>query len=305
MTPLGTPTMIRCSTLLAAISLSALAAADDLQTGFEFQDLSGYFTVGTVPLVANFTVGVADVAPTPDLAHGGTHAFLVKEGHTGHVFFGNAPTSIEFFLRSEGPQTQGEAIVRNFGGQVVGTFPATDTGWTRIEVSEPIGFIQIANTSAPGGGCVAIDDLSLGFGMTSTYCTAKVNSQGCTPALSFSGVPSLTHPGPFDITATQVINGKPGLLFYSHVGRDAVPFQGGTLCVRTPIQRTPIQSSGGNPPPDDCSGTYGFDFNGWIQAGADPIINLGSTLNAQFWYRDPESPTGTGLTNAIEFIVCS
>lgn len=303
--PMKTTVFHRCASLLAVVGLAPLAPANDLQTDFEFQELSGNFTVGTAPLWAVFNTGVADVAPTPDLAHGGTHAFLVEEGHTGLFFFGNSPTSIEFFLRSEGPQTQGEAVVRDLGGQIVGTFPATSTGWTHVQVTAPIGHVQIVNASVPGQGCVAIDDLTVRFGETSTYCTAKTNSQGCTPGVAFSGMPSLTDPTPFDITASQVISRKPGLLFYGHTGRDALPFQGGTLCVHPPILRTPVQSSGGNPPPDDCSGTFHFDFNAWIQSGSDPIINLGSTLNAQFWYRDPRSPSGTGLTNAIEFIVCS
>ncbi|HTF88947.1 MAG TPA: hypothetical protein VK843_11100, partial [Planctomycetota bacterium] len=39
-------------------------------------------------------------------------------------------------------------------------------------------------------------------GMPTAYCTAKVNSQGCVPGMSFTGAPSATNPAPFTITAT-------------------------------------------------------------------------------------------------------
>ncbi len=98
------------------------------------------------------------------------------------------------------------------------------------------------------------------------YGTAKVNSQACTPSIAAFGLASLSDPGPFHITATDVINNKNGQLIYGLNGRAAMPFHGGTLLVAAPIQRTPVRVSGGNPPPDDCSGSYSFDFNAWAQA---------------------------------------
>ena len=136
------------------------------------------------------------------------------------------------------------------------------------------------------------------------YCTAKVSSQGCTPAIGHAGEPSLTAPGPFDVTADQVLNNKNGILFYGLSGRYALPFQGGILCVKPPTRRTGVQSSGGNPPPADCSGTFAFDFNAWMQGGQDPNLILGVQVNGQYWYRDPQSPSTTGLTDGIEFSVC-
>ncbi|HVS10121.1 MAG TPA: hypothetical protein VMS76_09630, partial [Planctomycetota bacterium] len=104
----------------------------------------------------------------------------------------------------------------------------------------------------------------LGPSTLTTYCTAKVNSQGCLPAVSFSGTPSASAPVGFDVTAANVINDKYGLLFY---GLDSAtsPFQGGVLCVQAPIHRTAVQHSAGMPPPDDCSGRFAFDFNAYVQ----------------------------------------
>jgi len=135
------------------------------------------------------------------------------------------------------------------------------------------------------------------------YCTAKVNSQGCTPQIAFSGIPSLTNPAPFTISASQVLNKTVGIFFYSIQGPASQPFMNGTLCVRSPIRRTAAQLSGGNPPPADCSGTFSYDFNALIQSGSNPALQLDTIVGGQFWSRDPAHPDGTGsnTTDAVEF----
>ena len=92
------------------------------------------------------------------------------------------------------------------------------------------------------------------------YCVAKTNSLGCVPMIDSTGTPSTTVLSGFVITDGNVRNNKHGLLFYSINGRNDVPFQGGRLCVASPIRRTPGVNSGGNPPPNDCSGVYAIDF---------------------------------------------
>ena len=134
------------------------------------------------------------------------------------------------------------------------------------------------------------------------YGTAKVNSLGCTPSIGFSGFPSASSPSPFTIVATQVINNKSGLLFYGF-GQASAPFQGGWLLVAPPLTRTALQGSGGNPPPNDCSGSFGYDFNARIQGGMDPQLAPGVTVYVQYWYRDPQSPSTTGLSDGLEFAI--
>ena len=135
---------------------------------------------------------------------------------------------------------------------------------------------------------------------TEVYCTAKMNSAGCTPSISTGGTPS-AHPAvPFSISASEVVSNKNGMLFYGLNGRHNLPFLGGTLCVRPPLKRTPVQNSGGNPPPADCSGAFAFDFNAWIRSGADAALVPGATFDAQWWHRDPGDPHGVGLTDAVE-----
>ena len=98
------------------------------------------------------------------------------------------------------------------------------------------------------------------------------------------------------------MNQKPGLMLYGLV-RQAAPFFGGTLCVYQVIRRSPGQSSGGNPLPPDCSGTYDF----FVTHAAMQVENFypGITIYAQIWSRDSgfPSPDNVGLTNALSFTV--
>ena len=135
-----------------------------------------------------------------------------------------------------------------------------------------------------------------------SYCKPKVNSLGCTPQMTFSGIPSATSPRPFDLGAVNLINNKNLLLFYGFAPAGK-PFQGGTLCVRLPLRRTVVLNSGGNPPPNECSGTFAFDFNAWIQGGFDPLLLPGVLVFAQTWSRDPASASTTSLTDAVMFAI--
>ena len=133
-----------------------------------------------------------------------------------------------------------------------------------------------------------------------SYCTGKLNGQGCVPKIGSSGQASATSALPFDVTATDVVESKFGLLFYGY-GQWAVPFQGGTHCVMLPTRRTPAQFSGSTGQP--CSGTYSLDFNARIQGGIDPNLIPGALIYCQWWYRDGQSPSGfgSGLTDALCF----
>jgi hypothetical protein len=135
-----------------------------------------------------------------------------------------------------------------------------------------------------------------------TYCTGKVNSLGCTPAIGSSGNSSASAATQFLITCSSQINQKVGLLFYAHTPA-AGPFQGGFLCVGTPKRRSAPLNSGGSVSGSDCTGTFSYDFNARIQSGADPTLVSGAEVFCQYWSRDPASPSTTGLSNALSFLV--
>jgi hypothetical protein len=135
-----------------------------------------------------------------------------------------------------------------------------------------------------------------------TYCTGKSNGLGCTPSVGFNGSPSASSGAPFVVTASNFLNQKNGLLFYSHAP-SSTPFQGGTKCAASPTVRTGVQGSGGSPSGNDCTGTYALDFNARIASGIDPSLAVGAHVFAQYWARDPFVGSHTSLSNALRFLI--
>ncbi len=144
-----------------------------------------------------------------------------------------------------------------------------------------------------------VDDVRIECDMAAPYCTAKVNSLGCTPELSSSGMPSFTTGDPFQVTATQILNQRPSKLIWSR-GANATPFQGGVLCVQSPAARTTVLSSGGAAPgANDCSGSYSWVFTPAYLASKSFVA--GETLHVQFHGRDSgfPAPNGYSLSAAL------
>jgi hypothetical protein len=183
------------------------------------------------------------------------------------------------------------------GGQAfLGALPASAVGNVRyfVRSTDEHGNVGLSDIKAidTGGGC---------SGQPATYCTAKLNSDGCLPRMEFEGAPKVGGLTSFVIRGTDVLANANGLLIYSKVGPNNAPFNGGVLCVGAGLLRTPGQNSGGSGP---CGGTLVFDFNAWVVLGSDPALVAGQKVWAQFWYRDVVSPGGNGLTNGVTFTLC-
>jgi hypothetical protein len=159
---------------------------------------------------------------------------------------------------------------------------------------------SLADTSNTDAGTVKY--YSLFPAPPATYCTAKTNSLGCLPSMSWSGTASASSSSPFLVTCSNVINQKSGLLMYSHLP-NAASFQGGTLCVKPPLRRTAPLSSGGSASGTDCSGAFSFDMNARIQSGVDPTLVAGSEVFTQYWSRDSASASSTSLSNALRCLI--
>ena len=185
------------------------------------------------------------------------------------------------------------------GGQVFGaSIPGTLAGTVEYRVTSRD---QYGNTATSpllsyvgSSGC---------DGNVMTYCTAKVATGGCVPSISSIGVPSATPGNTFVIQTSDVPLGNLGIFFYGQNGQAAIPFQGGFICPQPPTLRTPSTSSG--PGVGTCDGVYSIDFNNFIASGVDPALVSGAPVQIQTWFRDPPDPvSGTGLSDALDFVIC-
>jgi len=136
-----------------------------------------------------------------------------------------------------------------------------------------------------------------------SFCTAKTNSQGCTPVITSGGEP---HTGgsadSFFVSAHNVLNNKSGLFIWSF-GQGGLPFGGGTLCVGLPVVRTTASVSGGSPSGNDCSGTYSYRVTQAYMAAKGMFP--GTSVYMQAWSRDPGfvAPDNIGLSDGLGFVV--
>jgi len=170
--------------------------------------------------------------------------------------------------------------------------------------------IQISNDS----GGLEVDHLqyrvTCAGPIAASYCTSKQNSLGCTPLIAGLGTASASASNGFTLSASNVRNNKSGLLFYGVSGRSGAAFQGGFLCVKAPIKRTPAVNSGGGGG-NTCLGVYSIDMNAFARGalGGTPLPALsvaGTLVNCQWWGRDPGfvAPNNTTLSGGLEYLIC-
>ena len=234
----------------------------------------GWFRINTFANTINYSFTRTNFATAETVAH--IHGFAAPGANAG----------VKFGLPA-GPHKAGSFA-----------YPAAD----EASYIGGLAYINVHSSAFPGGEIRG--QIIPGCTNPSSYCTGKVNSQGCTPAISSTGVAALTSADDLHITCSNVINNKSGVLFWGTLPlATPAPFLGGLNCVKAPVKRTPVQVSGGTPPPDNCSGTYDFHFTHAYMAAN--LLVVGSEVHGQYWYRDPAIGDGTnaGLSNAISFLI--
>lgn len=115
--------------------------------------------------------------------------------------------------------------------------------------------------------------LNQGSGGGESYCSGAPNSAGAGASIDYAGALSLGA-GSFELTARCCPSGQPGIFYYGS-GQSRIPFGEGLRCVSGGIVRLlpPVTTSG--------SGTARRS------AGVADGLAAGTTINFQFWYRDP------------------
>jgi Tol biopolymer transport system component len=132
----------------------------------------------------------------------------------------------------------------------------------------------------------------------SAYCKPARPPGGCVAAMTFQGTPSATAGSGFEVMAQGLDAKRVGLLFYGTSGPWGQPLPDGFLCVKTPIVRAQVSTSGGT---TGCDGSLSMDFNAWIASGADPTLVAGQSVHAQGWFRNS---AGTGqLSDALALLI--
>jgi Tol biopolymer transport system component len=215
---------------------------------------------------------------------------------------GDSNGAVDIFVRDLVAQRTTRASISSHGseGDADSESPAISADGSHVA------FHSLATDLVAGDTNAVLDVFEIDrtcVGAVFTYCTAKTNSLGCVPAIGSIGVPSVSGPDGFFVTAGNVRNRKLGMMLWS-LEQANTPYFGGTLCVHTPIHRTPGQSSGGSASGDDCTGTYAYHFTHAYMAQQGLAAN--TTVFAQFWSRDPgfAPPNNVGLTNALHFTIC-
>ncbi|MCE9595849.1 MAG: hypothetical protein K8S98_16800 [Planctomycetes bacterium] len=241
---------------------------------------------------------------------------------TGLVDLGKLRGSDPIFDIASGlaVSADGQTIVGSNGNTFFGTPPRAfvwraGAGMTDLrELLLALGASGAAGYSLSSANCVSADGLTIGGSagiffttnaftaqlppITTVYCTAQRNSLGCLPSISSFGTPSARTGAGFHVTASSVLAIVSGQLFYGTSGAVALPFQGGTLCVGGPLERTAVQTSGGS---GACDGRFDFDFNKYVGKHSDAALIGGAKVWAQYWSRDNAAPGGSNLTDALEF----
>ncbi len=133
-----------------------------------------------------------------------------------------------------------------------------------------------------------------------SYCVSKLSAQGCTPTIGWSGTPDTTGPKDFLITCSNVTPNRYGFVVYGYAANN-LPLQGGTLCVWQGMRRMRYKLSTGT---GICQGQFTMDFDAYIRSGADPSLVPGAQIYAQWWMRDPKSPSRSGLSDALQVAIC-
>jgi hypothetical protein len=130
------------------------------------------------------------------------------------------------------------------------------------------------------------------------YCKPSNAIGGCKALMVFQGQPSASAGSGFVVGASGLDAQQPAVLFYGVGATWGKPLFNGRLCLRPPVVRAHVASSGGG---TICGGTLSMDFNAWSASGVDPRLVPGQPVYAQVWHRNAVG--ASQLSDAVAFVV--
>lgn len=239
------------------------------------------------------------------------------------IAFDGQATEFGLYVSPLHSQTAIFAVFHDANGAELGriTYPLSGLcAWTWIGAAAGPGepFQSVDLSTVPDGGAFALDDMQANLAGSSSwpapavYCTAKVTSGGCVPSIqtTYTGTqPDVPMVGPgigFAVRAVALEPQRNGLFFYGVSGPNAAPFGcTGFLCVAPPIQRSFVMNTGGAAP---CSGSLTLEWNQWLltepaESSLGAPFAPGLALWMQAWFRDPAACDGTGMSDAVSFVM--
>ena len=119
--------------------------------------------------------------------------------------------------------------------------------------------------------------------------------------MTWSGTPLLALAQFFEVRVRKLDPKVNGIMFFGLSGPAATPFQGGTLCVGSPVYRLPGRNSGGSAA---CTGSFAYTLADLVATPAGAQIQPGSRVYVQAWARDTGDAFGSSLSDALTFEVC-
>lgn len=163
------------------------------------------------------------------------------------------------------------------------------------------GRVLCGQLSFPGGGYIA----TIPPDAPVNYCVAKASTAGCLASMSTTG-PNLTPTSganDYSVVVSGAQGQRPGIFLTTTTGPASIPFQGGTLCIASPIKRSFINFTAGTN--GACDGSFSRlinDGNLLPPAGTGFDAGPGTTSYIQAWYRSPGLGDGfdIALSDGIE-----
>lgn len=258
----------------------------------------------------NRTTGVATLIGIPGHDIDG----LTYVGSTGALVGLNAgPGSVHQVTPSTGASallSPGGGFVNNCG---IAWLPSDNRVYC-VDVSGNLYSFDVANgyqrTTVTGGlgGLIALAWTGAICPAPASYCTPSTTTNGCSPTISASGPLSVASTSGCLVDVASVEGQRAGMILYGLTGQVAFPWAAGStswFCVKAPVQRTPVTSSGGST--DQCNGALSIDLRAFLAANPGALgtpLTPGGTFHVQGWFRDPPAVRSTNLSDAVTIPSC-